>query len=225
MPVSQSQRLRKAAAKAAKRKAVVAEKRVKERRELKISKPRHVDLASSPIAHCLLTADIENVGLGTLIVVRKLSLGRYGTAVFLLDLWCLGVKDAFFRVDEADDFNDFHKAMEFGGPLQPIAPERARRLLRDVAAFGAANGFPPPAEFAEVERLLGDVESGGEPFAFGDNGRPHYVVAETDLRRDTKYILARLTEKLGPGGFDVTYPLDDGEWTEAEDEEDERLLD
>lgn len=221
MPVSQSQRLRKAAAKAAKRKAVVAEKLANERRELRISKPRHVDLASAPIAACLLTVDIENIGLGTLIVARKLSLGRYGTAVFLLDLWCLGVKDAFFRVDEADDFDSLRESLEDGGASEPVEPGRARRLLRDAAAYGAANGFAPPLELAEVERLLSDVEPAGEPYPFGDNGRVHYIVGVTDSRRRVAYVLATLTEKFGSSGFDVTYPLDDGEL----DEEIDGLLD
>jgi hypothetical protein len=218
MPVSPGQRLRKAAAKAVKRKAIVAEKLAKERRELRISKPRHVDLASSPIVACLLTAGVENVGEATLTVARKLSLGRFAVGVFLLDLWCLGVKDAFFRVDEAEDYEAFREDMEAGGLFEPIAPARARLLLREAVAYGAANGFPPLPEHVEMERLLGDVEPAGEPFAFGDNGRPHYVVGANDTRRQADFIVATLTEKFGPNGFDVTYPLEDGE-----DETDELL--
>ncbi len=45
MAVSQGQRLRKAAAKSAKRKVVAAEKLSVERRELTISKPHHIDMA------------------------------------------------------------------------------------------------------------------------------------------------------------------------------------
>ncbi len=106
MAVSQGQRLRKAAAKAAKRKVVAAGKLAAERRELTISKPRHIDMANSPIRGCFLTADAFEHGMATLVVARNLSLGRVGVGGFLLDLWCLGVKDAFFYVVAGADFDD-----------------------------------------------------------------------------------------------------------------------
>jgi hypothetical protein len=220
MAVSQNQRLRKAAAKAAKRKVVVAEKLAKDRQALRISKPRHVDLATSPIAECMLTANIEGLGIGTLVVARKLPLGRYGVAVFLLDLWCLGVKDAFFQVRGSDEFESLHD--ELGITSEPIEPARARLLLQDAIAYGAANGFPAPGEFADLERLLSDVEPAGEPFAFGDPSRPHFVVGPDDSQRRIELVTAKLIEKFGPNGFDVTYPLDDGDDDiEFEEETDE----
>jgi hypothetical protein len=210
MQVSRSQRLRKAAAKAVKRKAIVAEKLAKERRELRTSRPRHVDLATSPLVFCSLSAQAEKTGLGTLTVARKLPLGRYAVAEFLLDLWCMGVSDLFFRVDEDDVFEHFRELTIGGGEAVPIEPARARLLVREAAAYGKTNGFPPPVEFGEMESFFGDVEAAGEPFAFGDNGRTHYVVGEFDLRGKIEYVLATLTKKLGPGGFEVTYPLEDG---------------
>ena len=217
MPVSRNQRLRKAAAKKAKRKVVVAERLAKDRQALRISKPHHVDLAASPIAACSVTANIEGLGLGTLVVARQLPLGRFGLAVLLLDLWCIGVKDAFFRVEEYDDFEHIHE--ELGALSEPIEPARARRLLQDAIAFGAANGFPAPTEFAQMERLLSDVEPDGEPFAFGDPSRPHYVVGLDDSQRRIEFVTAKLIEKFGPNGFDVTYPLDDGDDDDIEYEE------
>jgi hypothetical protein len=220
MAISQNQRLRKAAAKAAKRKTVVAERLAKERQALRISKPRHVDLANSPIAECMLTTGIEAVGIGTLVVARKLPLGRYGVAAFLLDLWCIGVKDAFFHVDDSDDFEAMRD--QLGVTSEPIEPARARLLLQDAVSFGAANGIPAPIEYDDVARLLGDVEPAGEPFEFGDPGRPHYVVGLDDSPAFIALVTAKLTAKFGPNGFDVTYPLDDGDDDiEFEDETDE----
>ena len=150
------------------------------------------------------------MGIGTLVVARKLPLGRYGVAVFLLDLWCIGVKDAFFHVDDSDDFEAMRD--QLGVTSEPIEPARARLLLQDAVSFGAANGFPAPIEFADVARLLGDVEPAGEPFEFGDPGRPHYVVGLDDLPWHViAFVMAKLTAKFGPNGFDVTYPLDDGD--------------
>jgi hypothetical protein len=169
----------------------------------------------------LLTVDIEEAGIGTLAVARKLPLGRYGVAVFLLDVWCLGVKDAFFRIQESEDFE--YLGEDLGGVSEPVEPARARLLLLDAVAFGAANGFAPPGEFADLQRLLSDIEPAGEPFAFGDPNRPHYVVGLDDSPRRIEFVMAKLTEKFGPNGFDITYPLDDDgdDDIEFEDETDE----
>lgn len=207
MAVSQNQRLRKKAAKAVKRKGVVAQKLAEQRRELAISKPRHVDLAASPFADCLLTADTETTGKGVLTVSRKLTLGRYAVATFLIDLYCLGVEDAFFRVEEGEDY-DLDRE-EWLAIQSPIEPARARRLLRDAAAYGQANGLEPLPDFEDIARMLADVEPSGEPFPFGDNGRPHYVVSPDADEDEIAYITHRLTEKLGPNGFDITYPLEE----------------
>jgi hypothetical protein len=208
MPVSQNQRLRKAAAKAAKRKAVVAEKIARERRELSISKPRHIDFANSPIVACTLTEDYETRGMGTLMVARKLSLGRYGICVFLLDTWCLGVKDAFFRVVDSDDFEAYRGGVEETASAAPVDPARARKLLRDAAAYGVSNGFPPPDDLPELERIFGDVAPAEATFVFGDGGKPHYVAGPNESFGRSEYVRSRLKEKFGPSGFRFTAPYD-----------------
>jgi hypothetical protein len=227
MAVSQSQRLRKAAAKAAKRKAVVAEKLARDRRELSISKPRHIDFAASPIVACMVTENFESVGMSTLTVVRKLSLGRYGIAAFVLDLWCLGVKDAFFRVAEPDDYEVYQAGLAAAGGTAPIDPSRARRLLHDTAAYGVSNGFPPPADYVEVERIFGDVAAAEASFTFGLNGKPHYVPGPDETHLRTKRILAVLEQRFGLDGFTFASPFelfdgddaDDDEFDEADAEE------
>jgi hypothetical protein len=208
MPVSQSQRLRKAAAKAAKRRVVAAEKLAQDRRELNISKPRHIDLATSPIVACMATEDFESKGMATVTVVRKLSLGRYGLVMFLLDTFCLGVKDAFFRVADADQYEIYRNGLAVAGGTASIEPARARKLVRDAADFGAANGFPPPADFAEFERIFGDVAPSEETFTFGRDGKPYYVAGPYESAQRSEYVRKMLEQRFGPGGFHFTIPLD-----------------
>src|SRR5262245_23564829 len=48
----------------------------------------------APLHGCLVPAGLFESGIGTVVVSRKLTDGRIVAAVFLLDVWCLGVKDA-----------------------------------------------------------------------------------------------------------------------------------
>jgi len=208
MSISQNQRLRKAAAKAAKRKAVVAQKLARERQDLSISKPRHIDFAASPIVACTMTTDYESRGMGTLSVARKLSLGRFGLCVFLLDTWCLGVKDAFFRVLDSDQYEHFAEDQEAAADAAAFDPGRARKLLRDAALYGASNGFPPPDDFAELERIFGDVKPTEEIFTFGDGGKPHYVPGPNQSRRHFLHTIDLLEQRFGRDGFQYTNPFE-----------------
>ena len=181
-----------------------------QRRELGISKPRHVDLAASPVVDCRLTKEFEGEGAASVLLSRKLSLGRYAVATFLLDRWCLGVKDAFFDVLEGDDYEGFLADTEAQTPMEPTDIARARKLVGDAAAYGTSNGFSPPPGFAELERLFGDVVPSQDTFTFGDGGKPHYVIGPHDPVRVERYVLDVLEQKFGPDGYFVTYPLEEG---------------
>ena len=151
MAVSRGERLRKAAAKAAKRKVVAAERLAQGRRESGISKLRHIDMAKSPIRACLITRDTFGRGIGTLVVARDLPFGRVGVGGFLLDLWCLGVKDAYFRVVSGADFEGIvgHLYQETG--KEDMAPSAARRLVAAAVDYAASLGFPPHPSSTSIE--------------------------------------------------------------------------
>ncbi len=211
MTVSQGQRLRKAAAKAAKRKTIVAEKLEAQRRELAISKPRHIDLAASPIVACMMTEDFEKRGMGTLFIARKLTLGRYGACVFLLDPWCLGIKDAYFRVFDAEDYEFYRDQTDKEIAAAPMDPDVARKLVRDAAAYGASNGFTPPDDLGDLERIFGDVTPADVTFTFGVDGKPYYVVGPNDPPARVRRILETLEFNLGLNGFQYEYPVEEDE--------------
>lgn len=51
--------------------------------------------------------DIEKMGEAHIIVSRKHTGGRVSMAVFLVDIWCVGVKDSFYRLRMEDyEFQD-----------------------------------------------------------------------------------------------------------------------
>ena len=221
MAVSQNQRLQKAAAKAAKRKAVVAQKLAQERRDSLISKPRHIDFATSPIRDCLFTTGAFESGVGTLIVARSLSGGRVGFAAFLLDLWCLGVKDGFYHVRSASEFQEYVEHLGAASPLEPIEPSEARRLLRSLVSYAASLGFPASSLYADLEPIFGDTPLADTTFTFGKDGKPFYAVGPHDSQRRIRRILATLAAKLGEHGFDFISPFDafDGDFDDEDDED------
>ena len=136
----------KRAKKAQRRKHVVAEKR-----KLEVFASSLEGLvrraAALPIQHCLLTEEIFENGLGILIVARGLTPKHVGMSTFLIDAFCLGVKDVMFKWLGGDELAFCIEKMGAAAPLVAVDPSYGRRLLRDVVTWAQSNGFPPHRDF------------------------------------------------------------------------------
>ena len=55
--------------------------------------------------------NLFELGIGTVVIIRYKSGGRVEAGVFLLDVFCLGVKKAFFDQCHEDELPEFFKEM------------------------------------------------------------------------------------------------------------------
>jgi hypothetical protein len=194
----------KRARKAQRRKQVVAEKRRAE--TVQTSLPARVlRAAQAPIQHCLLTEGLFEAGIGTLILARGATPHLLASGVFLLDVFCLGIKDVMFESLERDEFARYVEANDAGSPLVSITPSDARRLLRDLAAWSQSIGFPPHRDFAAVERIFGDVDADESEadFPFGRDGKPLYIPGPFESATSIRRRVEQLEKHLGEDGFET----------------------
>jgi hypothetical protein len=148
----------KRAAKANRRKAIVAEKRRAEMLAGTLTeKVRRA--ASAPIRHCLVPDALFEAGLGTVMLGRGATADHLTLGVFLVDTFGLGIKDVMFRSISRTDFESYVAMTDADQRLMPVEPSYARKLLRDVAAWAESIGVAPHRDFAAVERLFGDVSA------------------------------------------------------------------
>jgi hypothetical protein len=149
----------KRAAKANRRKAIVAEKRKTE--PIGNSPITQVlRAAQAPIRHCVISQALFHCGLGTVILARGVTTFDLAVSGFLIDAWGRGVKDAYFRRISGDTFESWLAGLDAESPLDPVDPSYARKLLRDAAAWAAVTQrIAPHREFAVAERLFGDVNA------------------------------------------------------------------
>lgn len=143
------------AAKANRRKAMLADRRLFELQAGSLG-ARVIEAASALLRDCLISAGWEESGMTMLILTRGVSKAHLVVGSFLLDTFCLGIKDVVFRSIEADEFRAYRDAMDRAAPLLPVEPAYARKLLRDLAAWATSIGFPPHRDFATVERMCGE---------------------------------------------------------------------
>ena len=188
------------AAKAQRRKAVVAEKRKTDL--LTNSLAGQVRLAAQlPIQHCLLGDTLFTRGMGTLILARGASPYRVWTGSFLLDAYCLGVKDVFLRELDRDTFDGMLQRLHSTNDMVPVEPSYARKLLRDLVRWSASIGYGPHEDFSTLERIFGTVraEDCTEEFTFGYQGKPLLIPGPTDFDRHPAATADPATGRRGSG--------------------------
>jgi hypothetical protein len=141
MATSPSQRIRRMAQKASRRKAIVAEKHkagstMSGREALQI-----IGAAQAPVRTCVMAERLFADGIGWVVLARTLPSGQVGASFFLVDVWCLGVKDAFFLVMPQLAFEERMHESSRDQPVVVIDPSVARKLLHDAAAYAGSFGL------------------------------------------------------------------------------------
>jgi hypothetical protein len=94
------------------------------------------------------SADLFDSGYGSLLVSRFKGDGRVEAGFFLLDVFCLGVKDASFHhfssvVDYQEGLVD--RLFPDGNPVR-MTPEAARKLTEGAISYAKGLGFSPAAD-------------------------------------------------------------------------------
>ena len=192
----------KRARKAQRRKQMVVQKRRAE--VLEASLPaRALRAAQAPIQHCFLTEAVFDIGMGTLVLARGATRHHVALSSFLVDVFCLGIKDVMFESVESEVFEMYMDATDAGSPMVPVDPSYARKLLRDLAAWSQSIGFASHRDFAVVERVFGEVSADASDagFRFGRDGKPFYIPGPNDTAPLIQRRIAQLQNHLGDGGF------------------------
>ena len=138
----------------------------------------------------------------TLVLARGVTPHHLALSVFLIDVFCLGIKDVMFESVESEAFEIYMDATDAASPIAPADPGYARKLLRDLAAWSQSIGFAPHPDFAAVERIFGDVSADASDavFRFGRDGRPVYIPGPNDTAPLIRRRIEQLQKYLGDDG-------------------------
>jgi hypothetical protein len=159
---------------------------------------------SAPIPEALVPANLFEVGIGNLFFSRPLPGGRVAVGCFLLDVFCLGVKNAFMSIMARDEYARRRRSWSTAEILQPMSAACFRKLVEGGVAYARDLGFSPHRDYAEASQVFGDVESTACPtrFEYGHEGKPLYVSGPHETARQVQAILEQLERRLGTGNFD-----------------------
>lgn len=143
-------------------------------------------------------------GIVTALVAREHRHDSVSVCVYLVDVYCLGVKNAVPpRVMSVRDLATF-RAHAFGGyeDAEPVAAplELVRHLAFGAVDYARTLGFQPHPDFAPAAGHLGDW-AGPSAIGFGLDGKPYYIAGPHD---DPKSVLRTLDRTVGRDGYHFT---------------------
>ncbi|MBN1490525.1 MAG: hypothetical protein JXA69_11465 [Phycisphaerae bacterium] len=210
------------------------EKKAAIRRAQAGSPYRLLAAGSAEVVACYINTGWKDEGLASIQVLKRLPNGSLSIGAFLVDLWCIGLKDCFGRLNVIrEDFNDSIERMRANMDIERIDPAIARRLVLGAIRFSKQNGFRLPPRHERWVAMLGnpsdwrDADLGD----FGtDDGKLRYVGEMEDLRK--RLIGCSLDDFLARNNIDFLVgspllgPYDDEDANEAENvEEDDEDID
>ena len=186
-------------------------KRKAARAESRRQKPVEQSLfvASYPVHETLITETLFEIGQGTVIFSRMLPDGNIALSLFLVDVFCLGVKDADYKIISMQTYHDFLARTEQHGRLVEIEPECLVKLVFESVDYAMSFGFSPHKDYRKAKTLFGAITGDGceRTFEFGKDGKPFYIAGPYDTPAKTAQIMGHLERAVGPDGFLSMHPI------------------
>ncbi|MBI1904350.1 MAG: hypothetical protein HYS13_24915 [Planctomycetia bacterium] len=186
-----------------------AEKKALARRQSHGAIERLERAATAPVLHCCAHRAIFEQGMGQVLVSRQLDSGNVAFALFLVDLYCLGVKDAMSGVlpRGAYEFRIYDKLLE-SGPVLKLKAQCARKLVEGSVAYADDLGFAPHADHQVARLILGDIDASAcaQEFTYGKDGKPLFIAGPYDDPDRCRYIVNVLADRMGEGGYHYVVP-------------------
>jgi hypothetical protein len=152
-----------------------------------------------PIVDARVGAQLWNDGIGYMMITRRESEGRFVSAVFLVDVYCLGVKNAFWRAGSHEDIEDMIRQMDEVQRMRAITPACLAKIVKGAIEFAQSFGFAPHPDYRHASILLDGIDPSTCPseFTFGRDGRPFYIQGPNESPAEVKAIMQRIQDEEG----------------------------
>ena len=162
-----------------------------------------LDYAKYPIHECLVPDSLFATGLGEVVVTRKLPTGEIAVSAFLLDVYCLGVKNAFFVTLGSSEYEQNYRASlvnrDDSVNFEVSDPSCVKRLIEGAESYAANLGFKPHADYRRARGLLSGIDAATctVEYEYGKDGKPLYIPGPSETPVQIKKIMNTLNDTRG----------------------------
>lgn len=164
-----------------------------------------------PLHEVMLSRDWDEEGaIIEILVARRSPLGQIAVGAFLVDLGCLGVKNALAHVfDSQRDYEQSLRSQIMAHqPMGAADLNLVAKIIREGVNYASQLGFEPEPDCHKAMLLLSEADpeacSVHVPLG-GPEGKPFFVAGPYD---NVPTIIAKLTRAVGEDGFHYIVPVD-----------------
>ena len=167
-----------------------------------------------PIVSAKVSGDLFEQGIGPVVLVRQAVNGTTAFAHFLVDTWCLGVKDVFVNIFNRDQAAA--RASELSsrmGGMKNVSPEYLKKLILKSFEYSLSLGIPPAEDFAPCWKILDGIDESlcHNEFEFGKDDKPMFIAGPHDGPARIRQVMDALVQTCGTDNFDYMLPIDPAE--------------
>ncbi len=163
-----------------------------------------------PLYDCKILSEWKELGISPIHVVRKLTETTYVLISYLIDFWCLGLKDAF--INYGLTYYDLQSIFQKGPSLISLPYEEARELILGSIDFARDIHIEPHSSWeGVVTSFIEATQPHKKQFTFGKEGSPFYVAGPKDYIKYNLQDIAKKVKKAG-GDYIINIPENNGHY-------------
>ena len=178
----------------------------KKKRQIKVSNT----FSSAVIAYhhwsiheCWVPIELWEKGIGQVVIARKNNQGDIAVGIYLIDTYCLGIKDCFVRLTNIYDYQNFLEQVSNScGEIERVEASYANTLIIKAIEYANQFGFKPHRDFSKARNLLRGIPiDEDQEFTFGRDGKPFYMQGPHESPADVKRIIKTLESNQGTDNY------------------------
>jgi hypothetical protein len=159
-----------------------------------------------PILGCWVIKGWQEGGITNVIIARQQESDKVIFAACLVDLYCLGIKDAYANADMSLRKFQSELPKMCNGEPEPCSVELAHEIIYGGMEYAERYGFKPHLDFTRqfCDQVLDPPETHPRTnnVTFGKDGKPFFVAGPYDDERKTNSVINTLMRTAGEGNFD-----------------------
>ncbi len=157
-----------------------------------------------PIYECWVNTDWDENKLASIIVARKHTNENFTIGIYLVDLNCLGVKnaDCFFNISYSE-YRDILEQSREEYDISSVEYTLVHNIVYAGIEYAEEFGFEPHKKF-EIARFLLEEDTDEIDLIeieCGHNGTPMYVSGPSENKTRVNQIIAQLEKTAGSGNY------------------------
>ena len=160
-----------------------------------------------PINECLVNEDWQGKGLAHILLSRKQPNNELIIGVFLVDIYCLGIKNTFCNANiSLEDYEKLKFRMSQESSLITCDPKLANRIIYGAVEYARRLGFEPQKDFALSQFILDEPSDADLLFdvEFGKDGKPLYIAGPND---NVDHVMKQLSKNVREENFHYVLPV------------------